>query len=331
MSSLTATSTLSKTDFESIQVFGRRIGEKVLAATKVIEEFLTWIGNRALSIASFNEASAAFSVGLRSSCKSDSHAKNLERVVWDLFQNPGWLLIDTNRCRNKKLNIARCRQIRALEDLTESKSDSIKPILNPLMVCGICQLPGRIIICEGPGCIKRYHTACAGLDNRIINKIQHWYCESCSKSIKDPQAPKIVKRQERNEKRNAQRKKRKMSGNISRVREQSTKEPMCLSSWSFKSSIAKRYLGFRVIGILVSTPNLQPNGQLGQDWFSTEIRSIHSVGVVASSSNSLYKLVGPAAPERHHADPRLVHIMMPFKNATWPKNAQKLIEQVSAF
>jgi hypothetical protein len=104
-----------------------------------------------------------------------------------------------------------------------------------------------------------------------------------------------------------------------------------LKDWSFvaldKEKPVKN-LGFRLIGALVAHPSLQ-KGSLGQDWFSTEIKSIKSDCVVVSSNDSIYRLEGPAVPEQRKAGNRLAAIMKPFCGMTWPANATKLFQEVS--
>ena len=104
-----------------------------------------------------------------------------------------------------------------------------------------------------------------------------------------------------------------------------------LRDWSFAKLVANsKHLGFRAVGTLVYHPRVN-DSSFGSDWFSTEIRGIHSNGVVVSSNMSLYRLEGPAAPARHNAQVRLATIMQPFCRSTWPANAQPLFEQVSKF
>jgi hypothetical protein len=104
-----------------------------------------------------------------------------------------------------------------------------------------------------------------------------------------------------------------------------------LRDWSFAKLVANsKHLGFRAVGTLVYHPRVN-DSSFGSDWFSTEIRGIHSSGVVVSSNMSLYRLDGPAAPARHNAQTRLAAIMQPFCRSTWPQNAESLLEQVSKF
>lgn len=104
-----------------------------------------------------------------------------------------------------------------------------------------------------------------------------------------------------------------------------------LRDWSFAKLVANsKHMGFRAVGTLAYHPRVN-DSSFGSDWFSTEIRGIHSNGVVVSSNMSLYRLEGPAAPARHNAQVRLATIMQPFCRSTWPSNAQSLFEQVSKF
>jgi hypothetical protein len=104
-----------------------------------------------------------------------------------------------------------------------------------------------------------------------------------------------------------------------------------LRDWSFAKLVTNsKHLGFRAVGTLVYHPRINASS-FGKDWFSTEIRGIHSNGVVVSSNMSLYRLEGPAAPARHHGQAGLAAIMQPLCGSTWPSNAQALFDQVSQF
>ena len=106
---------------------------------------------------------------------------------------------------------------------------------------------------------------------------------------------------------------------------------VALRNWSFAKLVASsKHLGFRAVGKLAYHPH-RKQSSYGADWFSTEIQSIHSNGIVVSSNMSLYKLDGPAAPELHNTPDRLAKMMQPFSCSTWPSNAQSLFQQVSEF
>ena len=109
------------------------------------------------------------------------------------------------------------------------------------------------------------------------------------------------------------------------------KNTVTLRDWSFTKLIANsKHLGFRAVGKLSYHPG-QNASAYGTDWFSTEIRGIHSNGIVVSSNNSLYTLDGPAAAARHNDQRRLAEIMQPFCLSIWPSNAHSLFEQLSKF
>ncbi len=103
-----------------------------------------------------------------------------------------------------------------------------------------------------------------------------------------------------------------------------------LKDWSFVALDPKRksmHLGFKATGTLVNHPRV--SDAEGRDWNSTEIRGIHSNCVVRSSNTTLYRLEGPAAPDRHQSPSSLADIMQPFCNSNWPSNAESLFAQVS--
>ena len=109
------------------------------------------------------------------------------------------------------------------------------------------------------------------------------------------------------------------------------KNTVTLRDWSFTKLISNsKHLGFRAVGKLSYHPG-QNASTYGTEWFSTEIRGIHSNGIVVSSNNSLYTLDGPAAEARHNDQRRLAKIMQPFCLSIWPSNAHSLFEQLSKF
>ena len=104
-----------------------------------------------------------------------------------------------------------------------------------------------------------------------------------------------------------------------------------LRDWCFVKlhNRVRKHFGFRAIGALVHHPDIDKSFT-GEEWFSSEIRGIHSDSVVASNS-TLYRLDGPAAPARHNAHPRLTEIMQPFCKSMWPHDAHLVLKQVSEF
>ena len=105
-----------------------------------------------------------------------------------------------------------------------------------------------------------------------------------------------------------------------------------LKDWSFVALDSKRrptHLGFKCTGTLVNHPRVTESE--GRPWSSSEIRGIHSNCVVRSSNRTLYRLEGPAAPDRHQSPSGLADIMQPFCNSNWPSNAESLFAQVSKF
>jgi len=112
------------------------------------------------------------------------------------------------------------------------------------------------------------------------------------------------------------------------------KNVVVLRDWSFgelkQTQTNSNHLGFCVVGTLVYHPRTNPMS-FGLEFHSSEIRGIHSNGIVVSRNMSLYRLEGPADPARYNAQARLAAIMQPLCRSTWPSNAQALFEQVSKF
>ena len=112
----------------------------------------------------------------------------------------------------------------------------------------------------------------------------------------------------------------------------SMQHTVVMKDWSFVALDPTRtpmHLGFRAAGTLVCHPKVIESE--GRDWFSSEIRGLDSNCVVRSSNKTLYRLQGPAAPERHESPSNLAHIMQPFCTSNWPANAESLIAAVSKF
>ena len=109
--------------------------------------------------------------------------------------------------------------------------------------------------------------------------------------------------------------------------------PVVLRDWCFvKLDIKKvrKHLGFRAIGKLVAQPKINASS-IGQNWFTSEVRGIYSDSVVVSDRMTLYRLEGPAAPDRHNAQSRLADIMQPFCRSMWPPNAHLVLDELSEF
>jgi hypothetical protein len=104
-----------------------------------------------------------------------------------------------------------------------------------------------------------------------------------------------------------------------------------LRDWCFvKLDRVRKHLGFRAIGKLVAHPKINASF-IGEDWFTSEVRGIYSDSVVTSDKMTLYRLEGPAAPDRHNAQSRLAVIMQPFCQSIWPPNANLVLNELSEF
>jgi hypothetical protein len=138
----------------------------------------------------FTAAASEFSQALRQSSTSrgDKYAKNLERTVWQVIQNPGFLFMDSNTSRNETLNLERIQKehmrLRVCEDF-ESQIPSDVPVVDDtkdrLLLCSKCNNKGFIVLCANLHCINRYHYACAGVRKEEVDD-RDFYCADC-----DPQ------------------------------------------------------------------------------------------------------------------------------------------------
>ena len=115
----------------------------------------------------------------------------------------------------------------------------------------------------------------------------------------------------------------------SEIREQT---PVVLRDWCFVKldRVRKQHLGFRAIGKLVAHPKISASS-IGENWLTSEVRGIYSDSVVTSDKMTLYRLEGPAAPDRHNAQSRLAVIMQPFCQSIWPPNANLVLNELSEF
>ena len=107
--------------------------------------------------------------------------------------------------------------------------------------------------------------------------------------------------------------------------------PVVLRDWWFvKLDRGRKHLGFRAIGKLVAHPKISASS-IGENWLTSEVRGIYSDSVVVSDRMTLYRLEGPAAPDRHNAQSRLADIMQPFCQSMWPPDAHLVLDELSEF
>ena len=174
----------------TIRQFGLEIGGQVSSTFDLVQQFIDWMGTQQRSSRWFTAAASEFSQALRQSSTSrgDKYAKNLERTVWQVIQNPGFLFMDSNTSRNETLNLERIqkehRRLRVCEDF-ESQIPSDVPVVDDtkdrLLLCSKCNHKGFIVLCGNLHCINRYHYACAGVRKEEVDG-RDFYCADC-----DPQ------------------------------------------------------------------------------------------------------------------------------------------------
>jgi hypothetical protein len=114
--------------------------------------------------------------------------------------------------------------------------------------------------------------------------------------------------------------------------DQATMPPVVLRDWCFVKldRVRKQHLGFRAIVKLVAHPKISASS-IGENWLTSEVRGIYSDSVVVSDRMTLYRLEGPAAPDRHNAQSRLADIMQPFCQSMWPPDAHLVLDELSEF
>jgi len=105
----------------TIHAFGLDIGRSFQTTSQQIQSFIAFMSQQSQTAAWFAEASRMLSQGLRDSCqgKTIEHQANLERAVWDVIKNPGWIFFEKHPSRNKRRNETALKEA-AAKDLTDS-------------------------------------------------------------------------------------------------------------------------------------------------------------------------------------------------------------------
>jgi hypothetical protein len=210
-----------------IRKFGSDIGGQVSLTFDLVQQFIDWMGLQQRSSRWFTAAASEFSQALRESCpkdRGDKYAKNLERTVWQVIQNPGFLFMDSNTSRNEQKNLARIQQehgrLRVCEEL-ESQIPPDIPVVDDtkdrLLLCSKCNKNGFIVLCGNFRCINRYHYACAGVRKEEVDD-RDFYCADC-----DPQfLASIISKRKPNPKPNPAKKKRSRRRSVANTSKQNS-------------------------------------------------------------------------------------------------------------
>ena len=192
-------SLVSAEDILVIHEHSSNIRLAVQQTSEAIQQFLNWMNTKQGSAQWFREVAIVFSNCLRQSLagKAPRHIRNVERTVWQIIQNPGWIFIDSNTTRNASKNI------KIMEELAISKPDSVTEVdevTESLLLCTACKNYGSLVVCSGDSCLNRYHWKCSGVtddevgarnyfcrdcDPNFVADIQSKRCTKCQKQIKD--------------------------------------------------------------------------------------------------------------------------------------------------
>jgi hypothetical protein len=177
-------------EIATIRQFGFDVGRQVSATFDLVQKFIDWMGTQQRSCRWFTAAASEFSKALKeaSQHRGEKYAKNLERTVWQVIQNPGFLMLDSNQSRNEQKNLELIQEehtrIRVLEEF-ESQIPSDVIVVDEtkgmLSLCSKCKKTGTIVLCDKINCINRYHYACAGVRKEEVDD-REFYCADC-----DPQ------------------------------------------------------------------------------------------------------------------------------------------------
>jgi len=89
---------------QKIHAFGLDIGTSFQTTSQQIQNFIAFMSQQAQTAAWFTQASKMLSQGLRDSCggKTIKYQANLERAVWDVIKNPGWVFFRESLLAQRK-------------------------------------------------------------------------------------------------------------------------------------------------------------------------------------------------------------------------------------
>ena len=190
-----ALTVISHEELDKIKGYGLEISEKASEVFDSIHAFVRWISSLQRSAQWYNAAALEFSHSLRQSRNGQSqrHIRALENVVWQVIENPGWILKESNVWRNRKFNLENlkksdasalrvCEVLQAAEKPIfvdcedERKCDTI------LLECSKCQKTGALVLCGSTDCINRYHWTCSGVKKEEVRD-REFYCADCDPSF----------------------------------------------------------------------------------------------------------------------------------------------------
>ena len=174
-----------------VHEFGLEIGRSFQSTSQKIQSFINFMSQQAQTAAWFAEASKMLSQGLRDSCEGQAveHQENLERAVWDVIKNPGWVFFEKNSWRNARRNEKELAAkelpsstIKVWEDIylsAPAPSASAQAVdFDFLSTCSKCSRKGSLVLCEKRGCLNRYHWACSGVEKEDVDGVPY-FCTNC--------------------------------------------------------------------------------------------------------------------------------------------------------
>jgi len=175
----------------TIHEFGLEIGKSFQTTSQQIQNFIAFMSQQAQTAAWFTQASKMLSQGLRDSCggKTIKYQANLERAVWDVIKNPGWVFFENHYWRNARKN-RKALEKAAAKELTDSatiktweeialSAPAPSPAAQPvnfdfLYTCSKCSKTGALVLCEKSECLNRYHWACSGVEKHKVDDVQYF-------------------------------------------------------------------------------------------------------------------------------------------------------------
>ena len=179
----------------TIKSYGTKIGQSFQDTSSHIQHFLGYMRQQAFSVIEMQQVFALFSDGLKKSCsgKDVEYFQNLQRTVWEVMENPGWIYYENNSTRNGIKNVKRLQkqkpqptrsvalEIKILDQLVDLAPAEAQS--NVLKTCTACHNSdcAPLITCDGVYCLNRYHYACVNLTSKKVNQMKFFFCQDCKK------------------------------------------------------------------------------------------------------------------------------------------------------
>ena len=199
-----AVSRLTADIANTIKCYGMQIGQSFQDTSCLIQTFLGYMRQQAFSVIEMQQVFALFSDGLKGSCsgKKVEYFQNMQRTVWEVMENPGWIYFENNTKRNRIKNQGNAKhlqlqltrntalEMKILDQLVDLAPAEAQP--NVLRTCTACHKSdcAPLITCDGACCLNRYHYACVNLTSKKVRQMNNFFCQDCkTKTTKRTSTP----------------------------------------------------------------------------------------------------------------------------------------------